>query len=304
MVEADVAAADRIMRVAFGTFIGLPEPASFMGDASYVPNRWKADPESAFTAIADGKVVGSAFAARWGSVGFFGPVSVTPELWDAGVGRRLMQPILGLFDKWRVSHAGLFTFAHSPKHVGFYQSLGFWPGALTCVMARPVSATNASWRALSEVSAAGRAACVEDCRRVADAQYAGLDLASEIASTAQLGLGDTLVIDDDAGVKGFAVCQVGPHTEAGSGACYVKFAAVQPGTDAGQRFEHLLDACSAFAAARGAKVLLAGVSTARHDAYRLLLARGFRTVLQGLAMHRPNESAYSRPDRFVIDDWR
>ena len=34
--ESDLATADHIMRVAFGTFLGLPEPASFMGDASYV----------------------------------------------------------------------------------------------------------------------------------------------------------------------------------------------------------------------------------------------------------------------------
>jgi molybdopterin biosynthesis enzyme len=66
----------------------------------------------------------------------------------------------------------------------------------------------------------------------------------------------------------------------------------------------LLDGCAAFAASRDAKMLLGGVSTARHDAYRVLLARGFRVVLQGIAMHRPNEAAYSRPDRFVIDDWR
>jgi GNAT superfamily N-acetyltransferase len=304
MIEADLAAADRVMRVAFGTFIGLPEPASFMGDASYVPNRWKADPESAFTAVVEGKVVGSAFAARWGSVGFFGPLTVTPELWDAGIGRRLMEPIVALFEKWRVTHTGLFTFPHSPKHVGFYQSLGFWPGALTAVIARPASAAAASWRTLSASVAAERAALVEGCGRVAAAQYPGLDLGFEIDATAKLGLGDTVLVEDAGAVMGFAVCHVGPNTEAGTDTCYVKFGAVNPGRDAAPRFEHLLDACSTFAASRGAKALLVGVSTARHDAYRLLLGRGFRTVLQGVAMHRPNEAAYSRPDRFVIDDWR
>ena len=32
--ESELTTADNIMRVAFGTFIGLPEPAAFMGDAS------------------------------------------------------------------------------------------------------------------------------------------------------------------------------------------------------------------------------------------------------------------------------
>ena len=31
--EADLGEADRIMRVAFGTFVGLPDPGTFMGDA-------------------------------------------------------------------------------------------------------------------------------------------------------------------------------------------------------------------------------------------------------------------------------
>jgi predicted N-acetyltransferase YhbS len=296
MLEADVAAADTVMRVAFGTFLGLPEPATFMGDASYVPNRFRADPESAFTAVADGRVVGSSFAARWGSVGFFGPLTVAPELWDAGIGRRLMGPIMSCFETWGVTHAGLFTFAHSAKHVGFYQTLGFWPGHLTAIMAREVGTAGSTPYSVAADSNA--------CRRIADAQYAGLDLSSEIEATRRLGLGDTIVIEEGGDAVGFAVCHVGAGTEAGSGACYVKFGAVTPGAGAARRFERLLDASASYAASRDAKVLIAGMNAARHEAYRLLLANGFRTTLQGVAMHRSNAAAYSRPDRFVIDDWR
>lgn len=32
--ERDLPEADRIMRLAFGTFLGLPDPSGFMGDAS------------------------------------------------------------------------------------------------------------------------------------------------------------------------------------------------------------------------------------------------------------------------------
>ena len=48
--ERDLPAADYIMRLAFGTFIGLTEPTAFMGDASYVITRWLADPNAAFAA--------------------------------------------------------------------------------------------------------------------------------------------------------------------------------------------------------------------------------------------------------------
>jgi hypothetical protein len=48
----------------------------------------------------------------------------------------------------------------------------------------------------------------------------------------------------------------------------------------------------------------AGVSLARDDAYRAMRGAGFRTLLQGVCLHRPNESGYHRPGVFVIDDWR
>ncbi|WP_269321030.1 hypothetical protein [Fischerella sp. PCC 9605] len=32
--------------------------------------------------------------------------------------------------------------------------------------------------------------------------------------------------------------------------------------------------------------------------------RGFRAEIIGVAMHRPNEAGYNRPDVFVLDDWR
>jgi GNAT superfamily N-acetyltransferase len=297
MNETDVASADAVMRVAFGTFLGLPEPATFMGDAGYVANRFRADPSSAFTAVLDGRVVGSSFVARWGSVGFFGPLTVAPEVWDSGIGRRLMDPIMTRFETWGVTHAGLFTFAHSAKHVGFYQTLGFWPGHLTAIMAREVGPTGSAPYAFAAPDTTA-------CRRIADAQYTGLDLGFEIEATRRLGLGDTVVIEEGSDAVGFAVCHVGAGTEAGSGACYVKFGAVNPGAGAARRFERLLDACASFAASRGAKTLLAGMNTARHEAYRIVLARGFRTVLQGVTMHRPNAIAYSRPGLFVVDDWR
>jgi hypothetical protein len=35
-----------------------------------------------------------------------------------------------------------------------------------------------------------------------------------------------------------------------------------------------------------------------------MVARGFRTVIQGVAMHRPNEVGYSRAGVYILDDWR
>jgi hypothetical protein len=44
--------------------------------------------------------VASNFATRWGSVGFFGPLTVRPDLWDRGVAKRLIEATMELFAKW------------------------------------------------------------------------------------------------------------------------------------------------------------------------------------------------------------
>src|SRR5690348_3459138 len=65
--ERDLPAADRICRLAFGTFLGLPDPMTFMGDGDFVSTRWRAEPAGAIAAELDGELVGSNLATRWGS---------------------------------------------------------------------------------------------------------------------------------------------------------------------------------------------------------------------------------------------
>lgn len=304
--ESDLRTARRIISLAFGTFLGAPEPEKFWSDLDYPGTRWLADPTSAFGAEIDGELVGSNFATRWGSVGFFGPLTVRPDLWARGVGKQLMEPIMGCFDTWKVKHAGLFTFAHSQKHVGLYQKYGFWPRFLTAIMSKAVQPTKreSQWSKYSEIPESEREACLRACRALTDALYAGLDLEREIHAAYTQGLGETVLLWDDRELVGFAVCHCGPDTEAGNNKCYIKFGAVRRGPTGGQLFDQLLDACEALAAARGLSRLEAGVNLARHEAYRKMLERSFRTDIQGVAMHRANEPGYNRPEVYLIDDWR
>jgi len=304
--ETELSAADSIMRLAFGTFIGLPEPMSFMGDAAYIRNRWLANPEAAFAAEAGGEVIGSNFATNWGSVGFFGPLTIRPDYWDRGVGKRLMEPIMELFEKWGTRHAGLFTFPQSQKHVGLYQRFGFWPRFLTAIMSKPVETVTSSrrWTRFSEVSSAERDEVLRAAREVTDAIYEGLDVGNEIRAVAAQNLGDTILLWDNSRLMALAVCHVGPGTEAGSDVCYIKFAAVRPDAAAEQVFGDLIDACEEMASAQKVSRLRGGVNTARHEAYRHMLGRGFRTDVQGVVMSRPNEAGYNRSGVYLIDDWR
>lgn len=304
--EGDLDAADRVMRLAFGTFIGLPEPQTFMGDADYVRTRWRADPSAGFAADHAGELVGSNFATRWGTVGVVGPLTIRPDLWDRGIGQRLMEPVVDCFARWETTHTGLFTFAQSQKHLALYQRFGFWPRFLTAVMSKAVGAAPATPACshYSELMQDERLSALACCRSLTDALFEGLDVTTEIRAVADQALGDTVLLWDDSTLAGVAVCHCGPGSEAGSDTCYVKFGAVRPGPGAESDFHRLLDAVEALAAERGLSRVVAGVSTGRHEAYGAMLARGFRTELQGVAMHGPNAEGYSRPGVFVIDDWR
>ena len=299
----DLDRADEILRVAFGTFLGIPD---LFGTADYVRTRFAADAHAAFAATVDGDLVGTNFATNWGSVGFFGPLTVRPDLWDQGVGQRLMEPVMGCFETWGNRHLGLFTFSHSPKHLELYRRYGFWPRFLTAVMRKKVvPAGPVPGRMLyAELSAAEQADYLDACRALTDAVYDGLDLGREIRAVHAQGLGDTVLLPGESGLDGLAVCHCGPGSEAGTDVCFIKFGAVRPGPHAGDRFERLLDACEQLAAERGLGQLDAGMNLARADAYQRMVARGFRTGLQGVTMHRPNEPGYSHPDSYVIDDWR
>jgi predicted N-acetyltransferase YhbS len=299
LTEADLPEAQRIVRVAFGTFLGAPDPDQFWSDLDYVYGRFGAEHTASFAAENDeGVLVGSNFATRWGSVGFFGPLTTRPDVWEGGIGQRLVGAARDQLDAWGVRQAGLFTFAQSAKHVGLYGKFGFYPRFLTAIMAAPADAQPLT-SAFSRYSALpeGQRQEVENaCRELTEEIYSGLDLSGEIRSVSVRALGDTALLwDRDSRLAGFAVCHWGPASEAGQGCCFAKFAAVRPGPGAGERFGRLLDVCAMLARQAGMPNVLAGVNLAREEAYRQMVARGFRTMIQGVTMHRPNEPGYSAP---------
>ena len=304
--EEDVPAADRIMRLAFGTFLGLPEPLAFGGDAAHVQPRWRADPMATLGAEVGGELVGSNVATNWGSVGFFGPLTVRPDLWDQGVATQLLEATMAYFDAWGTTHAGLFTFPQSARHLHLYQKFDFWPRFLTPIMVKPVvtEGQTPTWTGYAGLAEGERAAALHACRELAEAVYPGLDLTREIHAADDQGLGDTVLVWDTTRLLAFAVCHAGPGSEAGTGTCYIKFGAARPGPEAGAHFDRLLAACEALAVGQGAARLVAGVNMGCHEAYLRLLARGFRTDMEGIAMQRRNDAGYHRPGVYVIDDWR
>jgi GNAT superfamily N-acetyltransferase len=310
LLESDLDQADHIMRLAFGTFVGLEDPLTMWGDADYAHTRWRCDPEGALAAEDDGRLAGSNFAVRWGSLGYFGPLSVRPEMWDRKVGQHLLEATIAMFERWGVRHRGLYTFAQSPKHIALYNRYGFWPRFLSAVMQKEIEPPPtprqhpAHFEKFSALAAGEKAETVAACRELTGSFFAGLDLQREIEAADRLGLGETIFARRGSGVAWFAVTHIGRATEAGSGVCFVKFAAARPGARAARDFERMLEACETLALGAGAHQLRVSANFARERAYRIVAARGFRAERIGVVMQSPNEPAYNRAGNYLLDDWR
>src|SRR5919112_4929284 len=214
--ESDLPEADCIFRLSFSTFLNLSDPIAFFGDADYVRSRFLADPSAAYGAevIDDSsssggkkKLVGSNFTTNWGSVGFFGPLTIHPEFWAKGIAKRLLESTMQLFSNWNTKHAGLFTFAQSPKHIALYQKFDFWPRFLTAVMSKDVISkkknngirSNLKWSRYSKLFGKKRELehtpqqeekgdeeegrkYLDICSKLTNAIYEGLDVRVEIMS--------------------------------------------------------------------------------------------------------------------------
>jgi hypothetical protein len=117
-----------------------------------------------------------------------------------------MEPTIQLFSKWKTKHAGLFTFAHSPKHISLYHKFGFWPYFLTAIMSKDVSPTRnknnkgsgkLNWSKYSEVSKEEKEEenyLLNTCRRLTSDIYDVLDLSFEIMSVMKQRLGDIVLV--------------------------------------------------------------------------------------------------------------
>ncbi len=312
--QQELSQADHVFRLAFGTAANLSNPLQMFGDAGYM-QRWYLKtgcamfPTGTGEAIAaekDGKIIGSNFLARWGSLGLFGPLSVHPDYWNQGIASELMRATIAQFEQWQTPAITFFTSSHSPKHLWFYSKFGFSPGYLTPILEKPVTppVSEQSATLYSSLSPQQQKEALSACQTLTNTIYDGLDLSAEIYLVAKQQLGETLLLWDDAGLASFAVCHYGAGSEGGTQNCYIKFGAVRPDPHSEEKFEQLITACHTFAAERQLKTITAGVNTSRHRAYWQMLAQGFKIRLIGVAMHQAPHQDYCRSDVYVLDDRR
>ena len=176
----DLPEAARIVRLAFGTLIGVPYPDTFWDDRDYAMagTMPPTSPPSAQSSMGHGRLqlrdpLGKRRVPR-----SLDCASRSPGAWcRPGTACEDMEQ----FDSWGTRHVGPFTFPHSAKHIARYQKYGFSARFLTAIMsAKAVRQTAAGWSRFSELSQAQREEALQSCRDVAETVYPGLDLSDEM----------------------------------------------------------------------------------------------------------------------------
>jgi predicted N-acetyltransferase YhbS len=128
--EATPADTDAIARIMYEAFTRFQESHGFASDfpnieaATGLAASQIADPTTyAIVATSKGRVVGSNFLTEGDPIRGVGPISVDPDLQNAGVGRRLMQAVL---ERGTPVHGvRLLQDTFNTKSMALYASLGF-----------------------------------------------------------------------------------------------------------------------------------------------------------------------------------
>jgi ribosomal protein S18 acetylase RimI-like enzyme len=317
--KGDLSKVRDVIEQAFGDFferqVGT-RPRQVFGGAQYVHHRWLMEPWGCFVAEeGDGKIVGAALAAMWGSVGVVGPIAVLTNYQNQDIGQQLLQACQEFFDENKATLTGLSTYPYSPKHLMLYQKFGYRPRGLVVVTAKHldrreiVHATKpakpgVSVRRYSALEEAKKKPAMARMRRITNGIWRGMDLAKEVEIVDGLALGDTLLLEKGRDVIGFAICHLPPNSEAPHGSAYVKFLAIDARHRKPEHLNALLAAVEELAGGAQLGQVVAPVYTYYWAAYQALLERGYRVDFTMVRMKRGKPEDSEDPADLVLDDWR
>ncbi len=299
-------------------------PRQAFGGAQYVHHRWLMEPWGCFVAEEDGaKIVGTALAVNWGSVGLLGPVAVLTNYQNQSIGQQLIRAVEEFFEENKVQVHGTVTYPTSPKHLFLYHRFGYRPKQLMAVMTRvldrspslrppvgipvlkpPVKQVGVTVRKYSSLEESKKKATLGRLHRITNGVCRGLDLSKEIEIVDGLALGDTLVLERGKDLLGFAVYHAPGVSEAPAGALYVKYLAIDPAHKKVEHLEHFVSAIEELAHEMGLARVILPVYLKYHTAYSTLVRLGYQIEFTMVRMQRGKQEDYEDPTHLVLDDWR
>ena len=229
-----------------------------------------------------GDVAAFNIAHRSGTEGWMGPLAVRPDRQGAGIGKMVVRTAADWLLEQGVTTLGLETMPRTVENIGFYARLGFSPGHLTVTVTNDIATRGHGAPALlSHRTGAAAEQALAAARRLVAALAAGYDFTREILLTAQLGLGDTSLVEGDHGLEAFVLWHSAPLAE---GRPKDELRVLKLAARDGRAFDAAIAATEAAAARVGIRRVAIRCQTRAEEAFRQLVARGYRVRWTDLRM--------------------
>jgi GNAT superfamily N-acetyltransferase len=229
-----------------------------------------------------GEIAAFNVAHQAGVEGWMGPLAVRPDRQSTGVGKTIVRTAADWLIDRGVTTLGLETMPRTPENIGFYARLGFIPAYLTITLTNEIATRgHPAPSLLSRRAAADKAAAMEAARRLVSDLVSGIDFSREVLLTAELGLGDTSLVESDTGLDALAVWHSAPLADSRT-RDEVRVLKLAARDDAA--FDAALAAVEAAAAKAGIRRIAVRCQSRYDEAFRRLIARGYRVRWTDLRM--------------------
>jgi hypothetical protein len=170
----------------------------------------------------------------------------------------------------------------TPENIGFYARLGFQPAFLTVTLTNEiVTRGHPAPVLLSRRNADDKEAAMQAGRQLVATLVPGIDFSREILLTAELGLGDTSLVEGDEGLQALALWHSAPLADSRT-RDEVRVLKLAARSDAA--FDAAIAAVEAAAAKAGIRRIAVRCQSRYGDAFRRLIARGYRVRWTDLRM--------------------
>lgn len=229
-----------------------------------------------------GDVAAFNVAHQAGTEGWMGPLAVRPDRQGTGVGKAVVRAAADWLIERGVRTLGLETMPRTPENIGFYARLGFIPGFLTITLTNEIATRGQPAPVLlSRRSGEDKEAAMQAARRLVGELVPGIDFSREILLTAELGLGDTSLVDGEDGLAALALWHSAPLADSRTRdeVRILKLAARDEAA-----FDAAIAGVEAAAARAGIRRIAVRCQSRYNDAFQRLIARGYRVRWTDLRM--------------------
>jgi GNAT superfamily N-acetyltransferase len=242
-------------------------------------------------------------AHQAGAEGWMGPLAVRPDRQGTGIGKTIVRTAADWLIERGVSTLGLETMPRTPENIGFYSRLGFTPGFLTITLTNEIATRGQPAPVLlSRRAEDEREATMLAARRLVNDLVPGIDFSREILLTAQLGLGDTSLVEGegDTGLDALVLWHSAPLADSRT-RDEVRVLKLAARDDAA--FDAAIRAVEAAAADAGVRRIAVRCQSRYDDAFQRLIARGYRVRWTDLRMTFEGYPEQHAQSGVVFSNW-